>query len=106
MVLHRERHVAQARLDFVRGENHHYLILLHRKRLGLEAKGCCVGCIVKGQYGGFGWNRDGRGLFKDVGVVKSGKRPCKGFGDSCVVGQSIVVERVCLSRKGCESYEN
>ena len=54
----------------------------------------------------FFWNRDGRGLFKDVGVVKSGKRPCKGFGDSCVVGQSIVVERVCLSRKGCESYEN
>jgi len=83
-----------------------WMILLHRKRLGLEAKGCCVGCIVKGQYGGFGWNRDGRGLFKDVGVVKSGKRPCKGFGDSCVVGQSIVVERVCLSRKGCESYEN
>ena len=39
-----------------------WMILLHRKRLGLEAKGCCVGCIVKGQYGGFGWNRDGRGL--------------------------------------------
>ncbi|KHN08762.1 hypothetical protein glysoja_032177 [Glycine soja] len=83
-----------------------FMVVMHdMKRLGLEAKGCCVGCIVKGQYGGFGWNRDGRGLFKDVGVVKSGKRPCKGFGDSCVVGQSIVVERVCLSRKGCESYE-